>query len=110
MSQDKSNKINSFQSPPLCGPSIQKRDITHESRICRVCFEWKTFENFHKNRSKLGGVETQCKSCVLEKKSQQRNKRQVHDDIELKISLVRSKTAREAIDGILNLICDEVTG
>ncbi|MGE4107721.1 MAG: hypothetical protein AB7F66_10940 [Bacteriovoracia bacterium] len=104
------NKINSFESLPLRGPSAQKRDITHEGRVCRICFEWKTFESFHRNRTKIGGVETQCKSCVLKKKSQQRNKQQGQDDIELRFSFTRSKNAWEAIDGILNLVCDEVVG
>jgi hypothetical protein len=85
-------------------------DINSGAQLCRTCGETKPQTEFHLNRSKARGRDTQCRHCVNERKKKKRRRGREREDIRLNLVLARSKKFRAAMDGILNLICNEMVG
>ena len=54
-----------IQAVERCGPS---------TKICTTCSKQKSAEEFHKNRSKPGGLDSSCKTCVVGRKKRRRKK------------------------------------
>lgn len=90
-----------------CQPSTAE-DIKAIEKVCHCCGEHKPVTEFHLNKSKSGGVDTQCKQCVNARKKNKRRRKREREDIELDITFVRSKNFSMAMDGILELICKDI--
>lgn len=85
-------------------------DIKPESRICRACGTTKALTEFHLNRSKPDGRDTQCRQCVVERKKEKRRRQHERESITLKITFSHSDKFWAPMDGILSLICNEMVG
>lgn len=83
-------------------------DISELKRRCASCGLICALFNFHKNRSKPRGVDTQCKSCVMKRKREQRLGFTASTAIEARVTLVPSPDFQAEVDGLLGLICEEV--
>lgn len=83
-------------------------DIKAIEKTCHCCGCSKSVAEFHLNKSKLGGTDTQCKQCVNDRKKNKRRRQREREDIELNITFVRSKNFSTAMNGILELICKDI--
>lgn len=97
------------ESEPRCH-THEAWDIKPKSRICRACGTTKALAEFHLNRSKPGGRDSQCRRCVVERKKEKRRRQHERESIALKIAFNRSDKFWASMDGILRLICNEMVG
>lgn len=90
-----------------CQPAIAG-DIKAIEKTCRCCGYSKSLDEFHLNKSKNDGRDTQCKRCVNDRKKNKRRRKLERENIELNITFVESKKFSTAMDGVLELICKEM--
>lgn len=80
-------------------------DIKAIEKVCHCCGRRKPLTDFHLNKSKQDGRDTQCKQCVNDRKKAKRLRKRERESIELDITMVRSEDFYMAMDGLLELIC-----
>lgn len=83
-------------------------DIKAIEKACRSCGYRKPLDEYHLNKSKNDGHDTQCKRCVNDRKKNKRRLKRDREDIDLNITFTRSQSFSAAMDGILELICKDI--
>lgn len=91
------------ESEPRCH-APRNQDIRFEPRLCRNCGLTKAVTEFHLNKSKLGGRDSQCRQCVTARKKEKRRRKHEQENIDLNITFNCSAKFTAAMDGVLGLI------
>ena len=103
-----------FKSHPAksrCQPELGD-DKAPKKLFCQSCQALKTSFDFHRNKSKKHGIETQCKACTLARKARKARIWESFNSevVEMSVSFKKSPHFERGLQFITEIICEEILG